>query len=87
MGCYIVSYDLRNQKNYEKLHKALKSYGTGAHILESTWAIVTTKSAKEIRGHLKGHMDSDDGLFVLKSGGEGALFNVDCNSNWLKENL
>ncbi len=87
MACYVISYDLRKQRNYEALFEAIKSYGTWAHVLESTWAIKTAKSAAEVRDHLAGHMDSDDGLFVVKSGGEAAWRDVNCKAEWLKENL
>lgn len=88
MSCYIISYDLRKPgRNYNSLYEAIKSYGTWAHILESLWAIVTTKSAVEIRDHLLQHMDANDGLFVVKSGTEAAWRNVICRNEWLKEEL
>ncbi len=86
-NCYIINYDLRNKRDYESLYEAIKSYGTNNKILESCWAIVTTKSAEEVRDHLKGVMDSDDGLFVVKSGTEAAWRNVDCTHKWLKDHL
>ncbi|HEX6367542.1 MAG TPA: CRISPR-associated protein Cas2 [Longimicrobium sp.] len=87
MACYIISYDLRRQRNYDELYKAIKSYGTWAHVLESTWAVVTTKTAVEVRDHLAGHVDSDDGLFVVKSGTEAAWRKVNCTNEWLKDHL
>ena len=87
MDCYIVSYDLRNNRNYDALYSAIKSIGRWAKITESTWAIVTTESAVEIRDHLKGVVDSDDRLFVVKSGVEAAWSNSICRNDWLKENL
>jgi hypothetical protein len=85
--CYIINYDLRNSRDYESLYKAIKSYGTYAKILKSCWAIVTTQSAVQVRDFLLSHMDSDDGLFVVKSGAEAAWINVDCTSDWLKKNV
>lgn len=87
MTCYIISYDLRRKRDYEVLYDAIKSYGTWAHITESTWAIVTTKTAVEVRDHLVSVMDSDDVLFVVKSGSEAAWINVICKHEWLKEHL
>jgi hypothetical protein len=87
MACYIVPYDLRKQRNYDELYEAIKSYGTWAHILESTWAVETTKSAVEVRDHLLEFIDSDDGLFVIKSGKEAAWQGVICKNDWLKEHL
>ena len=67
MTCYIISYDLRNQRDYESLYVAIKSYPKWARITESTWAVVTSMSAVEIRNHLARVMDADDRLFVVKS--------------------
>ena len=87
MPCYMVSYDLRKVRDYEKLFEAIKSYGTWSHVLESCWAVVTVQSTSSVRDHLVKFIDSDDGLFVLKSGGEAAWRNVICNNDWLKEYL
>jgi hypothetical protein len=87
MACYIVSYDLRKQRNYDALYEAIKSYGTWAHILESVWAIVTSHTAAEVREHLSKFTDSDDGLFVIKSGKEAAWIGVTCKNEWLKQNV
>ena len=87
MACYIISYDLRKNRDYNSLHKAIKSYSKWARITESTWAVVTNKSAVEIRDHLISVMDGDDRLFVVKSGVEAAWRNSRCGSEWLKENL
>lgn len=86
-NCYIINYDLNKSKDYESLYEAIKSYGTWAKILKSCWAVVTTKSASEVRDHLLKVMDSDDGIFVIKSGKEAAWRNVECSSDWLKEHL
>ena len=85
--CYIVNYDLRNSRDYNSLYNAIKSYGTYAHILDSCWAIVTTQNAQEVRDFLKQEIDSDDGLFVVKSGKEAAWININCTSQWLKDQL
>ena len=87
MACYIISYDLRNSRNYESLYNAIKSYSKWARINESTWAVVTVKSAVEIRNHLTSVTDGDDRLFVVKSGIEAAWRNSICKNEWLKENL
>ena len=86
MNTYIVTYDLRKSRDYESLYKAIKSY-KWAYVLESVWCIVTSDSAKDIRDYLKGFMDNDDGLFVIKSGTEAAWSNVECSNAWLKDNL
>ena len=87
MPAYIISYDLRKQRNYDALYEAIKSYGTWAKITESTWAIVTSSSAVQIRDHLSSVVDNDDRLFVIKSGVEAAWKNAICKTEWLKGNL
>lgn len=87
MPCYVISYDLRAQRDYEPVYEAIKSYGTWAHILESSWAVVAPKSAAEVRDHLGEFIDGDDGLFVVQSGGVAAWRNVLCKNDWLKEHI
>jgi len=86
-NCYIINYDLRNQRDYESLYKAIKSYGTYAKVLESCWAVVSSKTVSQVRDHLAQFIDSDDGLFVVKTCGMGAWRNVNCTDKWLKDNL
>lgn len=87
MSCFIINYDLNNSKDYTSLISAIKSYGTWAKILKSCWAVVTTKSAEQVRDHLLSYMDSDDGIFVIKSSEDAAWHKVECSSDWLKQNL
>ena len=40
MSSKIISYDLcAPGRNYDALYKAIKAYGTWAHITESTWFV------------------------------------------------
>ncbi|SIT02803.1 hypothetical protein SAMN05421786_104140 [Chryseobacterium ureilyticum] len=87
MSCYIINYDLNNSKDYDSVFKAIKSYDKWAKVLKSCWAVVTTKTAVEVRDHLASVMDNDDGLFVVKSSGIGAWQHVECSNQWLKDNL
>jgi hypothetical protein len=87
VACYIVSYDLVKQRDYTSLIAEIKKYGTWAHIHESVWAVVTEMSAVEVREDLKRHMDSDDRIFVVRSGTEAAWRGVLCSADWLHKNL
>lgn len=90
MKCYIISYDIKENSqtyDYSELEKIIKSYGTWAHINKSVWAVVTGKTAKEIRDQLKTKMDLNDSILVVKSGTESAWSNVICSNEWLKNNL
>ena len=88
MTCYIISYDLRAPgRNYEQLYAAIRAYEKWAHVNESMWAVVTEKNAVEIRDDLCRYLDSNDRLFVVKSGIESAWRNSICKNEWLKGNL
>ena len=86
-NCYIISYDMANDGDYNDLYEAIKGYGTWARITESTWAVVTEWSAVNIRDDLKKHLTTDSRLFVVKSGVEAAWSNTICRDEWLKRHL
>jgi hypothetical protein len=85
-SCYIISYDVAGGKNYQIID-AIKSYGTWAHITESTWAVVTVKTHKEIRDELYKVLPAGSRLFVVRTGSVAAWRNVTCKNEWLKRNL
>ena len=84
---YIISYDMAGEGNYDTLINHIKSYGTWAHITESTWAVVSQKSATEIRDEVKKHLNNGSRLIVVKSANVAAWSNVLCTNKWLKENI
>lgn len=87
MAAYIITYDLRKNRDYEALYNAIKSYGTWAKITQSSWAIVTSQTSIQIRDFLISHMDEDDRLFVSKYGGTAAWKNVIAKNDWFHQNL
>ena len=88
MKSKIITYDLcAPGRNYDDLYKAIKSYGTWAHITESTWFVKTADSCTQIRDNLLSHVDSNDRLFVGELTGTAAWRNVICNNDYLKDNL
>jgi hypothetical protein len=87
MAAYLVTYDLRKTRNDEALTTAIQAYGTWAQVLDSVWVILTSKTAEAIRDDLRAHMDSGDGLLVVKSGVESAWINVNCKHEWLNKHL
>lgn len=86
---FIISYDLNDgePEDYVNIYEAIKEYGTWAHITESTWAIVTTERAKEVRDKLIELMPTGSSLFVVKSGSVAAWRNVKCSGDWLIKHL
>ena len=88
MASKIITYDLCSPgRNYDDLYKAIKAYGTWAHITESTWFVKTDDSCVQIRDNLLSHIDSNDRLFIGELTGIAAWHNVICKNEFLKENL
>jgi hypothetical protein len=93
MAIYIIGYDLHPTKGetYDELITAIKAVGSDWwHCLDSTWLVVTSKTAAQVRDELWRHMKSDDQLLVIAYGAaNGAAwqgFSNECGS-WLKKNL
>jgi hypothetical protein len=63
---YIITYDLNSPgQNYPALHEAIKSFGTWAKPLESTWLVETDLTAQGISARLRPYMDGNDSLLVI----------------------
>jgi hypothetical protein len=87
MFSYIISYDLIADKDYNSLYKAIRDYGSFAHILESVWIINSSSSSTDIRDNLKSYIDNNDKLFVAKLDGESAWWNLSKEvSDWIHKN-
>lgn len=64
MALYLLSYDLRKQRDYEKLWDELKTFNA-VRVLESDWCFKRINTtAAGLRDHFKSFIDADDGLFV-----------------------
>ncbi len=73
MALYVLSYDLRNQRNYQPLYDQLDSF-QAVRVLESVWAfnrINTT--AGDLRDFFNRFIDNDDGLFVMEVSDWGTM--------------
>ncbi|MDZ5448638.1 hypothetical protein [Labrys sp. ZIDIC5] len=95
MAVYIIGYDLHPSKGetYDDLMEALGKLSPKTwHCLDSTWMVVTNKTATQIRDELKPHLYKDDQLLVVKyeehGNGRWAFygFTGDC-AQWIKDNL
>ncbi|MBI0395440.1 hypothetical protein [Acinetobacter bereziniae] len=84
---YIVTYDVSEDGDYEGLYEKLKSYNGWAKITESSWAILSSRKATEIRDELSSFIGKDGRLFVIKSGKVAAWRNVQARNEWFKNNL
>jgi len=92
MSIYMIGYDLHPSEGerYGELYTALEAMGTGGYwdCLDSTWLLITEKTATQIRDELKQYLREDDRLLVMRHG-EGAAwygFKDDCQT-WLEDNL
>lgn len=62
---FIISYDLRTQRNYQPLYNCLKKWNA-ARLLESLWLVELAGPAEGIRDILRNVADADDGVVVLE---------------------
>ena len=87
MARYIVTYDLVSPgQNYEELYKRIKSYRTWARIAESSWAIVSSQTAMEVRNHVRAALDSNDRLLVGRLGTSAWIGLKPDVTTWLTRN-
>lgn len=64
MALYLLSYDLRKQRDYQTLWAELKKFNA-VRVLESDWCFERINTdAKGLREHFKKFIDADDGLFI-----------------------
>ena len=89
MSCYIVTFEVAASTARSAVKKHLEEYGTFCPIHEHCWAIVTDKSAPQIRDGLTPLIAKTDRTFVIRSGTEAAWMNTysQQNTDWLKKNL
>lgn len=77
MPQYVVSYDLHQAgRDYERIRKGLASLGEAAKILESVWLVDSARTAAELRDHLKGYCDGNDGILVIEMASNWATVRV-----------
>ncbi|WP_182378662.1 SinR family protein [Nocardioides sp. WS12] len=86
---YVVSYDLKAPgKDYSELIEYLQSLEDWWHGLGSTWVVVTSMTARQLRDAIKAHTDSNDRVLVVMSSGVGAWRGLGASGNeWLQEHL
>lgn len=67
MALYFLTYDLRNNRDYNKLYDELSKFNA-VQVLESTWCFNRLNtSVSTLRDHFKKYIDSDDGILVTES--------------------
>ena len=69
MSLYVLSYDLRKQRNYDALYDEFIKF-KAIQILESVWCFeYPDATAAALRDYFADFIDSDDGLLVAKMDG------------------
>ena len=63
---YMISYDLHNDKDYDSLISAIKSYPVKCHVLKSTWIIGTRNKLTAVQDKLLKAVDNDDDLLITE---------------------
>jgi hypothetical protein len=87
----MIAYDLHRPEgdNHDKLFTALEAIGGGYwDCLDSTWLVITDKTAIQIRDELKPCLRDSDRLLIMRYA-EGAAwlgFKDDCQT-WLEDKL
>lgn len=66
MGMFLVSYDLIDGKNYDRIIKELERLGAVRTQLSSYLTDVTAERSTGLLQHLKNFVDADDRLMVIK---------------------
>jgi len=86
MAHFIISYDLRKQRNYQPLWDTLASWGA-VRLLESLWVVTMNATAAAVRDSLRTVIDSDDGVAVMEfraGSGWGTVGARDAGNQWFK---
>lgn len=94
MTTYVIGYDLNSEgAAYSATNKALidkikSMFSAYWHHLDSTWLVVSSMTAVDIRNALLPCLDQNDELLVLEAGHIAAWKGFDEKAaNWLKSNL
>lgn len=87
MNTYLVVFEIQDAEKIAAITAYFKSFLTWAKITDTCFAIVTDKTAREIRDELVRDFDQGDRIFISLSGHVAAWKNSRCTNKWLKENL
>ena len=89
MKAYIVTFEVEDEGRIEELVESLRKYYGYCPIHKGCWAILTEKSAVDIRDSLGEVLIEEDRIFVIKSGVESAWRNTYSKKHdeWLKREL
>ena len=87
MTTYIISYDLHKDRDYSEFFESLRSYDSWAQITSSTWMVKSPYLANDVYEYLYNFIDSNDPLFVVKSGSESAWSSILTDDDYLASQI
>jgi len=83
MALYFITYDLRGERDYQKLYDELSRFNA-VQVLESTWCFNRyNTNAKGLANHFGRFIDPDDGLLIDESD-DCATINTNSNPQDIK---
>ncbi|MBI6739720.1 CRISPR-associated endonuclease Cas2 [Pseudomonas syringae] len=67
MKTFLVTYDLHNRRDYDRIIDAIKKVGDSAELLESVWLVAVSDDLGivALKERLTDYIDSDDSIAVL----------------------
>jgi CRISPR/Cas system-associated endoribonuclease Cas2 len=87
MSLFVITYDLRKNRNYQTLYDELERLDA-FRVLESVFLADLSNTAAEVRDHLESFIDGDDGILVVEFDKRPAAFK--CNQGtkkWLEDHF
>jgi hypothetical protein len=86
---YLVLFQIAERANRDNMREGLRSFESYCPLTNTAWAIVSEKSAAELRNQLGKFVVKPDRLYILELGHSGAWRNAisEKHSEWLKANL
>lgn len=86
---YVVIFQIAEKQNRDKLRLKLRDLESYCPLSNTAWAIVSEKSAADLRDDFGQIITKPDRLYVLELKGSGAWRNAISkeHSDWLKANL
>ena len=65
MASLLVTYDLNQETKRPNILEDVKSFGSWAMLSESSYAIKTSSTPKQVYEKLSKHLDSNDNCYVI----------------------
>lgn len=65
MATYIITYDLNKEASRPNIVGDIKKHDSWAKLSESSYAVSTSRTPKQIYDALAKHLDNNDNLYVI----------------------